>query len=431
MENAIKEQLKFNCGKIVRNRIVKAATSECYAEPGINAPNGLHFTLYNTWANGGAGMIITGNILVDSHCIENTRNVILTLDNYEKHQESFEKFASSINKTGNKPLAIAQLNHAGRQSPIAVTTKPMGPSAVGIGGFIGLFFCKPKEMTIKDIQDVIDNFATSAYLAEKAGFDGVEIHSAYGYLLSSFLSPVANRRTDEYGGSIQNRMKLLLQIIKKVRSKVSPSFIVGVKVNSSDMSKRGGFTENEALQLMQALADESLGLDFIEISGGSYEKDAFYDKAIKDSTREREAYFLEFAEKARKIISNIPLLVTGGFRTFNGMSSALKSGSVDLIGLARPLLINPNLPLILLEGKDSDLKDSAGSITYGYIGDFIMSFLPSGSGETFWYKHQMKQIAEGKPVDIESRKVSFVRSLLQLTGSFLWDPRKTFHSINT
>ncbi|KAJ3325566.1 hypothetical protein HDV06_003336 [Boothiomyces sp. JEL0866] len=431
MPNVLCDQLKFKCGKTTSNRIVKAATSEWYAEPGINHPNDLHFTLYQTWAKGGAGMIITGNILVDSHCIENNGNVILTQEHYEKNPESYHKFAASIKYDRHKTLAIAQLNHAGRQSPISTTTKPMAPSSVAMGGFVGLFFCKPKEMTVEDIEKVVTEFATSAKLADEAGFDGVEIHSAYGFLLSSFLSPELNKRTDEYGGSIQNRMKLLLQVIRAVRATVSPTFIVGVKVNSSDMSKRGGFTENEALEVMKALADNSLALDFIEISGGSYERDAFYDKDIRASTREREAYFIEFATKARKIITNIPLLVTGGFRTLKGMSTAIESGSVDLVGLARPLLINPNFPLELLEGKESALKDTAGNITYGFIGDFVMSFLPSGSGETFWYKHQMKQIAEGKPVDVDSRKVNFVRSLLQLTAAFLWDPRRAFNSIKS
>ncbi|KAJ3269658.1 hypothetical protein HDV01_004815 [Terramyces sp. JEL0728] len=426
MENILNNKLQFKCGRTTRNRIVKAATSECYADPGSNVPNKLHTTLYNAWAAGGVGVIITGNILVDDTCIENNGNVILTRKRYEKDPDSYKRFAAAINQFGDKPLAIAQLNHAGRQSPIAVTTSPLAPSSVRISGFVGIFFCKPKEMTIKDIQDVIEKFATSACLAEQAGFDGVEIHSAYGFLLSSFLSPDINKRHDEYGGSVENRMKLLLQVIRAVRSKVSQSFIVGVKLNSSDMSVKGGFAEKDALKVIEALADPSLGLDFIEISGGSYEKDAFYDKKVRESTRQREAYFIDFATKARRIIADIPILVTGGFRTFKGMSGAVETGAVDLVGLARPLLINPNLPLDLLEGKESSLPDTAGHITYGTVGDFIMNFLPSGSGETFWYRHQMKRIAEGKPVDIESKNVSFIKSLLQLTSSFLWDPRKTF-----
>lgn len=241
-------------------------------------------------------MSITGNVQVDKRYLEAPRNVVLEKDTPLK---LFEEWAIAA-KTW-KCLAIMQISHAGRQCPGSVCNEPLCPSSVplrlsGVPSLVSAMLVRrPREMSVKEIEDVIERFATTAQRAEEAGFDGVQVHSAHGYLLSSFLSPNINRREDEYGGTPEKRRALLLKIIKKIRECVSSRFVVMVKLNSADF-QRGGFTEEESLEVLRAL--EGLGVDMVEISGGTYEKMEAM-QTVKESTRQREAFFLEFAQKAR------------------------------------------------------------------------------------------------------------------------------------
>ena len=244
-----------------------------------------------------------------------------------------------------------QLNHPGKQAPVVINSAPIAPSALPLKPELKRFFAVPRAMTEDDIQDVILRFARAAALAQQAGFDGVQIHAAHGYLISQFLSPLHNKRDDQWGGDISNRMRLVLEVYRAMRAATGPGFNIGIKMNSADF-QRGGFDEGDATTVAKALAAE--GIDPIEISGGSYETPALVTGntgKVKDSTRQREAYFLEFAETLRKEVT-VPLMVTGGFRSASGMAEAVTSGACDMIGLGRPLCVEPDLPQRLLAGED-------------------------------------------------------------------------------
>ncbi|CAE7850564.1 iccG, partial [Symbiodinium microadriaticum] len=297
-------------GVKMKNRLSKAAMTEHMADPSTNLPNDMHLEAYKAWSDGGLGMNISGNVQVDRRYLEAPRNVSLEKDT---PLEMFQKWAASSKRDG--CLAIMQISHAGRQCPSSVCSEPLCPSRIplkvpGVPSFLASFMVRtPREMTIAEIEEVVERFATTAQRAEEAGWDGVQIHSAHGYLLSSFLSPHTNRRTDAYGGSLENRRSLLLKIVETIRSRVSSSFVVMVKLNSADF-QRGGFSEEESLQVLKALEDTK-SIDMVEISGGTYEKMEAM-QTVKESTRQREAFFLDFAKKARDSTS-IPLMLTGGF----------------------------------------------------------------------------------------------------------------------
>ncbi|MEN0050616.1 MAG: hypothetical protein AAF806_26360, partial [Bacteroidota bacterium] len=231
-----------------------------------------------------------------------------------------------------------QISHSGRQTNRFMTLRPLAPSEVQLHK-MGLFG-KPKAMTEKDIEKVVEGFVKAAVLCQEAGFTGVQIHAAHGYLLNQFLSPKTNQRKDQWGGNLENRSRLLLTIVRKVRATVGAAFPISVKLNSSDF-QRGGFTEEESLQVIQMLEGK---IDLLEISGGTYEKMVFFEMNeeydnVKESTRQREAYFLEFSKQVRTI-SSLPLMITGGFRSFDFCNQALQNKELDLIGMARPFITN-------------------------------------------------------------------------------------------
>ena len=217
-------------------------------------------------------------------------------------------------------------------------------SAVPIGHGLGHLFNTPRSLTEEEIRDIITRFATSAALAREAGFDGVQIHAAHGYLVNQFLSPHHNRREDDWGGDAERRRRFLLEVYRAMRRAVGDDHPIGIKLNSADFL-RGGFTEEESMEVVESLAGE--GIDLVEVSGGTYEKPAMVGHHLKESTRRREAYFLDYAEKVRRRVST-PIVVTGGFRTGPAMLEALNSGATDFIGLGRPLAVDPDLPNRLL-----------------------------------------------------------------------------------
>lgn len=203
-------------------------------------------------------------------------------------------------------------------------------------------------MTQEVIEDVIQRFARTAQLGEQAGFTGVEIHAAHGYLLSQFLSPLSNQRTDAWGGPLENRARLLFEIVKAVRAVVSPGFSVAVKLNSAHF-QRGGFSADDARQVVKMLNE--LAVDLVELSGGSYEAPAMQGEARDGSTLAREAYFVEFARDIRSV-AKMPVMVTGGIRRRPVAEQVVRSG-VDMVGIGTALAIDPNLPRDWRAGKDS------------------------------------------------------------------------------
>jgi 2,4-dienoyl-CoA reductase-like NADH-dependent reductase (Old Yellow Enzyme family) len=335
----ITTELTLPCGTRLPNRIAKAAMSEQLASI-HGTPSESLIKLYAAWAHGGAGLLITGNAMVDRRHLTEPRNTILEDD---RHLEQFARWARAGKAQGG--TVIMQISHPGRVATAPLHHRPVGPSALR-PGVPGMNLRKPHALTTDEIHDLISRFARTAELAVQAGFDGVQVHAAHGYLLSQFLSPVANQRTDEYGGSAANRRRMLLETVTAVRSVIGPDKVLSVKLNSADFQK-GGLSHEESLDVAVALGEA--GIDLLEISGGNYEAPAMTG-VVKNSTASREAYFLRYAEELRRL-SRVPLMLTGGVRSHEFMNEVLASGAVDVIGMGRPLAIDAAYPAKLLAGE--------------------------------------------------------------------------------
>ena len=336
------EALQLPNGQIIANRIAKAAMEENMAD--INqAPSRELKQLYKAWADGEPGLLLTGNVMIDRHAMTGPGGV--ALEN-EEHLDSFREWADVARNKG--VHFWMQLSHPGRQTMANLGQQALAPSAIALDlGSFSKMFATPKAMTEDDIQDVIRRFATSARLAEKAGFTGVQIHGAHGYLLSQFLSPLSNHRSDRWGGSLENRARLLLEVIHAVRAAVSPSFCVAVKLNSADF-QRGGFDETDAPAVVEML--NPLPIDLLELSGGSYEAPAMQGEARDGRTLAREAYFLEFAAEMASV-ATMPVMVTGGIRRLPIVKQVLDSG-IAMAGIATALTLEPQLIKHWREGRD-------------------------------------------------------------------------------
>ena len=379
--NQIAEPLKIK-KTTFKNRIIKGAMSEALANQ-AGQPNHLHLGLYEAWAKGGLGCAITGNVMVDARA-KNEPGVVIV--ETERDLAKLKQWADLGKQHG--MVQLIQLSHPGRQCPKGLNKETVAPSAVPFSAMLATTFATPRALREDEILDLIQRFATSAAICEKAGFEGVQLHGAHGYLISEFLSPLTNKRTDQWGGSIENRTRFLLEIYKAVRAATSESFIISVKLNSADFQK-GGITEEEVISVFKAI-DEA-GIDLIEISGGTYEAPAMAgakSNQRKESTIAREAYFLDFAEKIRKEVK-CKLMVTGGFRTVKGMNAALESGACDFIGIARPLAVETDLTDRLIAGQD--VKYAVNPIKTGIPFVDKMAIM-----EIIWYAAQFKAIGEGK-----------------------------------
>lgn len=337
------DPLSLPNGSVIPNRIAKAAMEENMADA-HHAPSAQLMRLYEAWAQGGAGLLITGNVMVDSRAMTGPGGVVLEND---QHLEAFRQWARIGRAHGAQ--CWLQINHPGRQMRANLGQPTWAPSAVPLAlGSMSKHFATPHAMTQAVIEDVIERFARTAQLAERAGFTGVEIHAAHGYLLSQFLSPLSNRRTDRWGGSLANRARLLLDIVKAVRAVVSPQFAVAVKLNSADF-QRGGFSADDARGVVQWLNE--LDVDLVELSGGSYEAPAMQGDARDGRTLAREAYFVEFARDIRTI-ATMPVMVTGGIRRHAIAQQVVASG-VDMVGIGTALAIDPTLPRAWRAGRDN------------------------------------------------------------------------------
>ena len=310
--------------------------------------------LYEIWSNGGAGMLLSGNIMIDRHHLERPGNVVIDRPPDLEMRQALKRWASSATRKGNH--FWAQISHAGRQTQKIVNAKPKAPSAVRLA-LPGGQFGEPVELNYGEIECIISRFGMCAAAVKEAGFTGVQVHAAHGYLLSQFLSPRSNRRTDEFGGALANRARPLLAIIEEIRSTVGPDYPISVKLNSADFQK-GGFAFEDSLQVAKWL--EAASVDLIEISGGTYEQPKLLgidgmeeeeNQNITASTLMREAYFVDFAVAMRKELK-IPLMVTGGFRQSIAMKQAIESGGADVIGLGRPMCVMTDAPNQLLNGID-------------------------------------------------------------------------------
>ena len=340
---ALSAPLTLPNGFVIPNRLAKAALSEGLAERD-GSPGARLQRLHDRWSSSGVGLTITGNVMIDHrHGLGEPGNVVVEDD---RHLAALSAWAQSAKSGG--ATAWVQINHPGRQTPRTLTAHPVAPSAIALPGSARLF-ATPRELTGAEIEALIARYATAAKVVTQAGFDGVQIHGAHGYLVSQFLSPLANQRTDAWGGTPHKRRRFVLEVLRAIRAQVGPEVPVAIKLNSADFQK-GGFGEDESLEVVHALAEE--GLDLLEVSGGTYTSAAMLgvDASLKESTRKREAYFLAYAERVRAERPELPLMLTGGFRTADGMVAALESGAIDLVGLGRPLTVQPDFPAALLAG---------------------------------------------------------------------------------
>ena len=353
----IEQPLPLPCGVTLANRLCKSAMTEGLAGPGGRATRA-HQALYAAWAAGGAALHVSGNIMIDRRFLERAGNVVVE---DESGLAELRAWAATVHAQGG--VLWGQLSHPGRQCPRLVNLHPLAPSPIQLD-LVGNFG-RPRAMTEEQILDVVARFARTAGVLKAAGFDGVQVHSAHGYLLSQFLSPRTNRRDDRWGGSLDNRARLLLESVRAVRAAVGAEFPVAVKLNSSDFVK-GGFEPDECVQVVRWLSDA--GIDLLEVSGGTYEQIEFFkahaEDEIRDSTRHREAMFLKYAD-AIKAVATMPVMVTGGFRTRAGMDDALRQGATDLIGLARPFCLDPAFPRRMLAGELEALPVSEDRLVLG------------------------------------------------------------------
>ena len=353
MTTIFNKTISLPCGAVLSNRFAKAAMTEGLAGR-LGVPGEELCRLYEIWSDGGAGMLLSGNIMVDRHHLERPGNVVIDRPPDLEMRQALKRWASSATRKGNH--FWAQISHAGRQTQKMVNAKPKAPSAVKLA-LPGGQFGEPVELKCGEIEDIISRFGICAAAVKEAGFTGVQVHAAHGYLLSQFLSSRSNRRTDEFGGALANRARPLLAIIEEIRSTVGPDYPISVKLNSADFQK-GGFAFEDSLQVAKWL--EAASVDLIEISGGTYEQPKLLgidgmeeeeNQNIPASTLMREAYFVDFAVAMRKELK-IPLMVTGGFRQSIAMKQAIESGGADVIGLGRPMCVMTDAPNQLLNGID-------------------------------------------------------------------------------
>lgn len=397
-------------GAVIKNRLFKSAMSEALGtRPGAATPELAR--LYGAWADGGIGLCVTGNVMVDRRALGEPGNVVIEDDRFLSELTAWAQAA-----TRNGTQCWVQLNHPGKQAPKGLNKENIAPSAVPFRAEMQAFFPTPREMTDAEVREVIGRFGKAAGLVKQAGFSGVQIHGAHGYLVSQFLSPHHNRRTDEWGGTPEKRRHFVLAVLAAMRAQVGPDFPIGIKLNSADF-QRGGFTEEESLDTIRALSEA--GIDLIEISGGTYEAPVMTGakgqpksasgEPVKESTKQREAYFLAFAEKARATVKT-PLVVTGGFRSLEGMAEAITSGAVDFVGLARALALEPDVPNRLLRGQEPREQVKPLKTGIGFVDKM-------GLMEVTWYTGQLKRIGRGEaPKPNESPLWVFIKYIAAQVG---------------
>ncbi|VUC30413.1 unnamed protein product [Clonostachys rosea] len=401
-------------GRVAKNRFLKSPMAETLAtwsprhvyERGI--PTDELVELYRRWGEGknNWGVIVTGNIDTNWAMVNGPGDMIITPDCLFEGErfEKFKELAAAAKANGS--LIVAQITHPGRQVQESVSPTSVSASAVQLEPKDGRTFGKPHAATRAEMKKIVDEFAYAAEYLEKAGFDGIELHGAHGYLIAQFLSRTTNKRTDEYGvQTTENRMRFVSDIVRGIKARVSPNFIVSAKLNSVEFQE-GGVTPDEAREVCETL--EKLGLDFVELSGGTYEELGL--KFERESTKIREGFFLKFAQAISQALGpdrKMKLYLSGGMRSVGPMISALDS--VDGIGLGRPAAAEPRLASDILEGRASG---ALKPLTPGE--EFPLSLIAAGA--------QIWQIASGKePFQLWDEKV--LAQLEQDIG--IWFGKKT------
>lgn len=352
----------------IKNRLMKPAMSEQLGDRNNNPKGAELAALYRRWAQGGIGLMLTGNLMVDRQALGEPSNIVLDA---HSDLEPFRVWVKGARTRGAK--LFAQLNHPGKQVPKFLESEPMAPSPIPIGGPLASGFNPPREMTVEDIERVIAQFALAAHLAKEVGFDGVQLHGAHGYLINQFLSPAHNKRSDEWG----EPTRFVHEVYKAVRVAVGNEYPVIIKLNSSDFEK-GGYSEDDAIAVM--LEMEEAGIDAIEISGGTYES-----QAMTGEGQAKGGYFVEFARGAKNRLA-VPVIVTGGFQTRDHIVAALED-SVDLVGIGRALILDPDMPRKIMAGDTSEFRNHMRHSAWKYLDTISM---------LSWFEVQMLRLAEGR-----------------------------------
>ncbi|MGI9578467.1 MAG: oxidoreductase [Microthrixaceae bacterium] len=352
--------LELRSGVRLENRLVKAAMSDSLGD-GVGQPTSAQIQLYRRWCQGGAALSMIGEVQTDPRYPERPGNLVFG----GGQDESLLRRLADVTK-GVSAHLWPQLGHAGALSYLPVSA-PMGPSALDFNGL------RCAEMPIDEVEAIPARFGAAAVAARRAGFSGVEIHAAHGFLLSQFLSPLFNHRQDRYGGSIEARARMLIDVVTRVRRDVGPGFAIGVKINATD-ELEGGLTQPDALVVVEML--DRCGVDVIDISGGTY-----FPGAPSSSERAAEGpYYADFAVRARQV-TTAALMITGGVKT-RSHAVDLRENGVDLVGLARTMVLNPNLA--------NDWLGNGGAPTFP-----VFASAPPG-GVTAWYTMRLTAIADGQ-----------------------------------
>jgi len=425
MENTmISTPLTLPCGAVIKNRLCKAAMTEGLADP-AGRPTSALDRLYGLWSDGGAGLLLSGNIQIDGDHLERPGNVIVDAEPDDATRQALATWAAAGTRGGNH--FWAQISHAGRQCQKIVNPHPKAPSAVKLG-LPGGQFGQPDPMTEEDIEVVIAGFARCAKVVVNAGFTGVQLHAAHGYLLSQFLSPRSNQRQDQWGGSLENRARLLLSSVARVRAVLGPTVPISVKLNSADF-QRGGFDFDESLQVAKWL--QAASVDLIEISGGTYEQprllnlegmEPVEEQTVVASTRAREAYFVDFAEAMRKQLS-IPLMVTGGLRRLDAMNAALETGCADMIGIGRPMCVVTDAPGQLLNGlKELPRFEDTLSLLpagLGFLNRIKMVRTVGAFATQYWFYEQIAALGRFGETRVEMGVMAATRAQTKAANDWL------------
>ncbi|ROV99050.1 hypothetical protein VMCG_06582 [Cytospora schulzeri] len=409
MDIQLAKPITLPSGLTLPNRLLNAAMTEQMAGPRTDyLPSEAMNRSYAAWAEGGWGMVVTGNVQVDARYLGGPDDTAL-IDDEAKMLAAWTKWAKACRGADGSTPTVVQVNHPGRQSPLGAGTKGffeknIAPSAIALhlgDGFLAklasaLMFGTPREMTVAECEDVVARYARTARISAQAGFDGIEIHAAHGYLLAQFLSAKSNTRTDAYGGSPVKRTKIIVDIIKAVREATPEGFTVGIKLNSVDHQTEAAMSD--CIEQLQVITDA--GVDFLEVSGGTYEDPSMFmgakESAKSDRTKAREAFFIEFAKAIRSRFPKVPLIVTGGFRSRQGMESALVEGGCDMVGIGRPAALNPTLPKNIVfnkEVKDEDAKLYAKKVEMPWLARQAPPAIGAGA-ESSWYSTQIAKLAD-------------------------------------
>ena len=377
-ENLLFTPITLPNGTTIKNRFFKSAMSEGMGTKNFQPKKNIA-TLYKRWAEGGTGLIITGNIMIDPKGTAEPGNIVFDKNS---NMEILKDWAKQGQQHGAK--VMVQINHPGKQVPKTIAKETVAPSAVPLGNGLNKLFSTPRALTTSEVEELVQKFITSAKVAKEAGFSGVQIHAAHGYLVSQFLSPHDNRRTDKYGGSLENRMRFLKEIYLGMREELGKDFPIGIKINSTDF-KEDGLTEEDSLETIVELAN--LGLDFVEISGGTYERPAMMGAT---STSSNKVFFAEYSKKLKQKV-DIPVIVTGGIRSINAMNTLLNDNTTDFIGIARPLTIDPNIPNKIKQGTYTIVETTRVSTGVKKLDKIFGSLLG-----IVYYQVLMQNIAKGK-----------------------------------